>query len=151
MKPEEVNSCKPNDNIVETRRRCQWYCRRGTSFEDWLPELWPQKSTRAVERPQNDLSTKAVRECIVHALHCITEIHREAAVTSIDGVSAYDLISSHAAGIDESRWRALRFVRMFHGGPSEYLWEDEVSAVHRIPQGERGAQGDAMKGHPDFV
>ena len=39
---------------------------------------------------------------------------------------------------------ALPFVRMFFRYPSEYLWEDEVGIVHRIPQREGGEQGDAM-------
>ena len=38
---------------------------------------------------------------------------------------------------------ALPFIRMFCGSPSEYLWEDEVRIVHRIPEG-GGEQGDAM-------
>ena len=33
---------------------------------------------------------------------------------------------------------------MFHGAPSEYLWEDSNGATHRIPQGEGGEQGDAL-------
>ena len=31
---------------------------------------------------------------------------------------------------------ALPFVRVFHGSPSEHLWEDDEGTVHRIPQGE---------------
>ena len=33
---------------------------------------------------------------------------------------------------------------MFHGAPSEYLWEDSCGTVHRIPQGEGGELGDAL-------
>ena len=39
---------------------------------------------------QYDLSTKAGTECIAHALQALTELHPEAIVTSIDGISAYD-------------------------------------------------------------
>ena len=42
------------------------------------------------------LSTKAGCQCIAHALQGITELHPDATVTSIDGVSAYDLISRGA-------------------------------------------------------
>ena len=38
----------------------------------------------------------------------------------------------------------LPFVRMFHGRPSEYLWEDAEGEVHSIAQGEGGEQGDPM-------
>ena len=31
--------------------------------------------------------------------------------------------------------RSLPFVRMFHGSPSEYLWEDDFGETHSIPQG----------------
>ena len=39
---------------------------------------------------------------------------------------------------------SLPFVRMFHGTPSEHLWEDSDGVVHSIPQGEGGEQGDPM-------
>ena len=38
----------------------------------------------------------------------------------------------------------LPFVRMFHGAPSEYLWEDDFGQVHTISQGEGGEQSDAL-------
>ena len=38
------------------------------------------------------LSTKAGTECIAHVLQSLTELHPEATVTSIDGITAYDLI-----------------------------------------------------------
>ena len=69
-------------------------------------------------------------------------------MTSIDGVSAYGLISREAIlrGLTRVyRGRSSTSVGTdVHGSPSEYLWEDEVGIVHRIPQGEGGEQGDAM-------
>ena len=35
-------------------------------------------------------------------------------------------------------------VRMFHGSPSQYLWDDDHGVSHTIPQGEGGEQGYAM-------
>ena len=40
--------------------------------------------------------------------------------------------------------QVLPFVRQFYGSPSRYLWIDDESKVHSIPQGEGGEQGDAM-------
>ena len=72
----------------------------------------------------------------------------EATVTSIDGVSAYDLISreSMLTGLRNvvGGNAVLPFVRLFYGRPSVYLWEDDLGTVHRIPQGEGGEQGDAL-------
>ena len=97
---------------------------------------------------QYALSTKAETECIGHALQALTELHPEATVTSIDGISAFDLISReamlHGLSSVEGGNSVLPFVRMFYGAPSEYLWEDDSGTVHRIPQGEGGEQGDSM-------
>ena len=60
-------------------------------------------------------------------------------MTSIDGISAYDLISRQAM-LDA----ASPFVSMFYGHPSSYLWGNAVGKVHTISQGEGGEQGDAM-------
>ena len=38
----------------------------------------------------------------------------------------------------------IPFVRMFYGGPSTYLWEDEMGTTQYIPQGEGGEQGDPL-------
>ena len=38
----------------------------------------------------------------------------------------------------------LIFVRRFYGQPSSHIWEDEVSEVQDIPQGEGGDQGDPL-------
>ena len=38
----------------------------------------------------------------------------------------------------------LPFVRLFHGGQSTYLWEDDLGVVHHIEQSQRGEQGDPL-------
>ena len=38
----------------------------------------------------------------------------------------------------------LPFVKLFHGAPSQYWWEDELGNVHEVDQGEGGEEGDAM-------
>ena len=40
--------------------------------------------------------------------------------------------------------RILPFVKMFYGGPSTFLWEDDLGGVHHILQGEGGEQGDPL-------
>ena len=45
---------------------------------------------------QYALSTRSGCECVAHALQGLTEIDPRATVTSIDGISAYDLISRQA-------------------------------------------------------
>ena len=88
---------------------------------------------------QYALSTKAGTERIAHALQTLTELHPEAAVTSMDGISAYDLISReamlHGLSRVEGGNSVLPFVRLFYGAPSEYLWEDDSRTVRSIPQG----------------
>ena len=94
------------------------------------------------------LRTKAGCECVAHVLQGLTELDPLATVTSVDGISAFDLISRKA--MLEGLMRvdggssALPFVRLFHGSPSEYLWEDATGMVHTIPQGEGGEQGDHL-------
>ena len=59
-----------------------------------------------------------------------------ATFTSIDCVSAFDLISREAllTGLlnVDGGGAALPFVRMFYGRPSEYLREDDSGTVPRI-------------------
>ena len=97
---------------------------------------------------QYALSTRSGCECVAHALQGLTEIDPRATVTSIDGISAYDLISRQAMleGLREMPGGAsiLPFVSLFYGGPSSYLWKDALGRVHTIVQGEGGEQGDAL-------
>ena len=59
-----------------------------------------QQLSETVERTtapfQYTLSTKAGCECVAHALQGLTDLDPEATVLSIDGISAYDLISRRA-------------------------------------------------------
>ena len=110
-------------------------------------QLGPAVKT-ATSPHQCALSTRAGCECIAHVLQGLCDVNPLTTVTSIDGVSAYDLISRRAmlsglSGVDGGS-ASLPFVRMFYGSPSEYLWEDESGVTHSIPQGEGGEQGDAM-------
>ena len=94
------------------------------------------------------LSTRAGCECVAHALQGLTETDPEATVLSIDGISAFDLVSRAAmlrglSGVIGGE-RAIPFVRMFYGEPSVYLWEDDHGVVHNIHQAEGGEQGDAL-------
>ena len=87
---------------------------------------------------QYALSTRAGCECIAHALQGLTELDPRATVTSIDGVSAFDLISrgTMMTGLMrvEGGSAALPFVRMFYGAPSEHLWVDSCTVrVRQAP------------------
>ena len=70
----------------------------------------------------------------------------ETTLVSFDGVSAFDSISREAMlrgllGVTDGE-KALPFVRLFYGRPSQYLWEDDSGNVHTIQQGRReGARG----------
>ena len=91
-------------------------------------------------------STRAGCECVVHIVQGFTEVNFEAPVTSIDGVSACDLISREVMltglrNVDGGEPRCVSYV--FYGRPSEYL-KTNSGTVHRIPQGEGGVQGDAL-------
>ena len=101
---------------------------------------------RATSPFQYALSTRAGCECVAHALQALCETDPQSTVLSIDGVSAFDLISRGAMmqGLREVKEEALPFVRLFHGQPSTYLWEDDDNIVHSIPQGEGGKQGDPL-------
>ena len=97
---------------------------------------------------QYALSTRAGCECVVHVLQGICELDPTTTITSIDGISALDLLSRRAM-LSGLHWlevgnRALPFVRMFYGDPSSYWWEDDGGVSHRIRQGEGGEQGDAL-------
>ena len=80
-----------------------------------------QQLSKAVERAtapfQYALSTRAGCECIAHVLQGITELDPELTITSIDGISAFDMISreSMLRGLleVEGGGAARPFVRMF--------------------------------------
>ena len=95
---------------------------------------------------QYSMSTRAGTECV--ALQALSELDPRATIVSIDGVSAFDLISRRtmleALMELEVGSQILPFMRMFYGDHSTYLWEDEVGTVHHIDQGEGGEQGDVL-------
>ena len=129
---------------------------RGTVAGDVIRRLVArtvaQQLGKAVEHAtapfQYALSTRAGCECVAHALQAVSDLNPEATVVSIDGISAYDLISRRAmlsglAGV-EGGAKVLPFVNLFYGSPSTYWWEDAMGTVHEVHQGEGGVQGDAM-------
>ena len=106
-------------------------------------QLGPQ--VEAATSPfQCALSTRAGSECVAHVMQGLDDHYT---VTSIDGISAYDLVV-RAAMLDGLLNRvggeALPFVRMFCGSTSSYMWEDADGVEHTIRQGEGGEQGDAL-------
>ena len=81
-------------------------------------------------------------------LQALTEADPNATALSIDGISAYDLISRRAM-LEALRRvprgdQVLPFVRLFYDRQSTYLWEDDAGTVHHIVQGEGGEQGDPL-------
>ena len=95
---------------------------------------------------QHALSTRAGCDCVAHALQALSDVDERATIMSIDCISAYDLISRRAilAGLAhiECGREVLPFVKLFHGAPSQYWWEDDEGVVHEFNQGEGGEQGD---------
>ena len=74
-------------------------------------------------------------ECIAHVLQALCDLNPQTTVTSVNGVTAYDLNFRRATSTGfrhvDGGSASLLFVRMFHGSPSEYLWEDD-SGVTKI-------------------
>ena len=70
---------------------------------------------------QYALSTRAVCECIAHALQALTEANPEATILSVDGIGAFDLVSRGAMlqGLCDVSPSAVTFVRQFYGTPSD--------------------------------
>ena len=77
----------------------------------------------------------------------MTSEDREATILSIDGIGAYDLVSRNAMfrGVADmvDGDKLVPFMRLFHGSPSTFLWEDD-GTVHHVRQGEGGEQGDPL-------
>ena len=87
-------------------------------------------------------------ECIARILQGVTDANESATVISVDGVSAFDLMSRGATmqglmRVDGGS-EAVPFVRIFYGAPSENVWEDSQGVVHTIPQDEGGEKGDPL-------
>ena len=64
-----------------------------------------------------------------------SELNPNATILSVDGMSAYDMMSRKAMlrGFSnaEGGRAALPFVSMFYGTPSKYLWEDDPGKVQK--------------------
>ena len=106
-------------------------------------------SVEAATSPfQCALSTPAGGECVAHALQGICEVNPNTTILSIDGISTFDAVS-RVAMLDGLHTlvggEALPFVRMFHGTPLSYIWEDAEGVEHTMWQGEGGEQGDTSK------
>ena len=91
----------------------------------------------ATTSPSSALFPLMQCECIARALRVLTEADPEATVLSIDGVSAFDLVSRaamlrglHSVVVGSE---ALPFQRMFHGQLSVYLMEDEEGCARHSP------------------
>ena len=132
----------PDDSTEQTRRRGEGDS-RGRLDQEAGRDAKKVEETTAPFR--HALTTKAGCECVAHILQTLTDSNQETTIISIDGVGAYDLISRNAMleGLlrMEDGDQILPFVRMFHGSPSTYLWEDEMGVVQHIPPGEGGEQG----------
>ena len=79
------------------------------------------------------LTTRSGCECVAHTIQALCQADPELTLTSLDGVSAFDLISRRAMleGLAHvpGGASALPFVHLFYGRPSRYLWEDGVLPV----------------------
>ena len=85
---------------------------------------------------------------MAHAIQALTDLDSRATVLSIDGISAFDLIS-RAAMLDglssmEGGESVLPFALQFYSEPSQCIWTDDCGVNHVIHQGEGGEQGDAL-------
>ena len=77
----------------------------------------------ATASSQYALSTRAGCECVAHVLQALTDLDPKATILSIDGISAYDLISRRAmltelASVDGGG-QVVPFVKVFCGAPPQ--------------------------------
>ena len=70
----------------------------------------------------------------------------EATVMSLDGISAFDLISENPCWKVSVEYRVANKCCRSSGcfSPSVHLWEDDSGVVHHIRQGEGDDQGDPL-------
>ena len=76
-------------------RNCGWRCGAAVGWQDHCTTV-EQGCGGATAPFQYALSTKAGCECVAHALQALSELNPKAIVLSIDGISAFDLISRRA-------------------------------------------------------
>ena len=56
----------------------------------------------------------------------LSELNEATTILSVDGVGVFDLISRNATMQGAGWSKGVTVVRMFHGTPSQFLWEDEL-------------------------
>ena len=103
------------------------------------------KAVEAATSPhQYALSTKAGCECIAHVLQGLSDADERTTLISVDGVSAFDLISRGAMmqGYESmAEVRQFRSSECFMALPSEYLWEDSHGVVQKTSHRPRRRTG----------
>ena len=105
----------------------------GTTFRRLVAKTLARQFGKAVEATcapyQFALSTKAVTDCVGHAIRSLTDANRAATVLSIDGIGAYDHVHRSAMVAKLLEVPSLRgllpFVRSTYGRPTSYTWIDE--------------------------
>eukprot|EP00973_Karenia_brevis_P090932 12405089-Karenia_brevis.AAC.1 len=113
-----------------------------------LAQEFSKEFDRACSPFQFALTTRARTECVAHMLQAITQDDPEATIVSIDGVSAFDMVSRSAMLQGLRRLpkasSIIPFVTQFYGHSSEYVWYDSNNSAHIIQQAEGGEQGDPL-------
>ena len=77
---------------------------RGTSFADCCARnvsTIDGRSAAATAPFRCAMATKAGCECISHVLQALTELNPNATILSVDGMSAFDMMSRKVAGIEQ--------------------------------------------------
>ena len=94
---------------------------------------------------QHALQTKSGCECVSHMVQMLTQLNPRQTVVSVDGVSAFDLVSQNAVlqglGNMIDGAQVLPFVRLFHSDPSTHVWEDEFGEPQMIPKVRAASKG----------
>ena len=135
-------------SLSATSCAASWRVRSRSS--SWEPSARPpgRISTRCPPVPGRISTRRAGAEALAHSLHIEFDLDPSLTVLSVEGVGAFDLISRQAMlaalhGVPDA-CRALPFVRLFYGSPSEFPWTDGDGAPHSIYQAEGGEQGDPL-------
>ena len=84
---------------------------------------------------QYALSTRAGCECVAHILQALCEINPQTTVVSVDGISAYDVVSRQCLKVSI---RSTEEQKHCHSCACFTV----LRVVHTIDQGEGGEQGD---------
>ena len=96
------------------------------------------------ECSQFALSMRAGTDCVGHVLRATTNANPTATILSVDGIGAQDHVHRAAMLGRLARMPATRallpFVRLSYGGPSSYMWFDDVGEQRTVTQAEGGEQ-----------